>query len=42
MTIIKSSTASDTSGSRLAEQRVREWTLKLEAQRRHFEKRSSS
>ncbi len=41
MAIIKSGTASDTSGSRLAEQRVREWTLKLEAQGRRAEQRTS-
>ncbi len=42
MAIIKSGMASDTSASRMAEQRVRQWTLNLEAQRRRFEKRNSS
>lgn len=34
MPIIRPSTASDTSASKIAEQRVREWTLNLEAQRK--------
>ncbi len=42
MGIIKSTTASDTSASRLAEQRVQEWSLKLEAQRRRMEQQASS
>jgi len=42
MAIIKPSTAIDASASRLAEQRVREWTLKLEAQRRRYEQQAAS
>ena len=42
MAIFKSGSASDTSASRMAEQRVREWTLNLEAQRRRYEKQSAS
>ncbi len=42
MAIIKSSTLSDTSASRIAEQRVREWTIGLEAQRRRFAQGTSA
>ncbi len=42
MPIIKSSTALDSSASRIAEQRVRQWTINLEAQRQRFEQTSSS
>ncbi len=36
MAIIKSGTSTGTSAARLAEQRVREWTINLEAQQRRF------
>ncbi len=42
MAIIKTGTSSDTSSSRIAEKRVREWTLNLEAQQRRFDRASSS
>ena len=42
MAIIKPGTTSDSSASRIAEQRVREWTINLEAQRRRFEQVTSS
>lgn len=42
MAFIKSGASSDTSASRIAEQRVREWTINLEAQRRRSEQSSSS
>ena len=40
MAIIRPSTASDSSAERLAEQRVREWTLVLEAQQRRLQRTS--
>ena len=42
MTIIKPGTTSDSSVSRMAERRVRQWTLNLETQRRRYEQASAA
>lgn len=42
MTIIKSSTAADTSAARIAEQRARQWAINLEAQRQRLDRATTS